>query len=124
MQTRTEKKDKKGHAFPQLIAAGEHPASARLHEVPNTGRCGRENMTPNGTGMRERRINISKEERGDSSLANLQSQPLLRLKQKTKTKVTGSNVATNYSDLLSSLLVRTQVGKVSGDSESKVGGHG
>lgn len=53
-------------------------------------------------------------------LANLKSQPHLKPQQKTKTKVGRSNASKNYSHLLSSLLVRPQVRKMSGDSESKV----
>lgn len=47
--------------FLNRCVAGKHPAPAWLHEVPNTGTRGRENMTPNGVEIRERRINISKE---------------------------------------------------------------
>lgn len=45
----------------------------------------------------------------------------MRPEWKTKTKVARSNVATNYSDLLSSLFVRSLVRKTSVDSESKIG---
>lgn len=77
--------------------------------------------TPNRVGMREGRINISKEKREIMLLADLQSQPHLRPEWKTKTKVTRSNVATDYSDLLSSLSVRPQVRIMSVDSESRFG---
>lgn len=51
-------------------------------------------------------------------LAGLQSQPHLRPEWKTRTEAARSNVATNYSHLLSRLLVRPQVRKTRGDSES------
>lgn len=54
-------------------------------------------------------------------LAGLQSQPHLRPEWKTRTEVARSNVATNYSHLLSRLLVRPQVRKTRGDSESGIG---
>lgn len=54
-------------------------------------------------------------------LANLKSEHHLRPEWKTKTKMVRSTVSVNYYHPLSSLQVRSQVRKRSGDSESNVG---
>jgi len=65
-------------------------------EVPNTGKRGRENMSPNGEGIRERHQTWQKGKKSTTFLANLKSQPHLRPEGKTKARVIRSNVSINY----------------------------
>lgn len=65
-------------------------------EVPNTGIRGRENMSPNGEGIRERHQTLQKERKSTTFLANLKSQPHLRPEGEPKARVIRSNVSINY----------------------------
>lgn len=57
------KKAEKEDAFPQALHGQQ--GCCRLRVGPATGMCGREDITPNGEGIRERRVNISKGKRGN-----------------------------------------------------------